>query len=152
MPKRELGFGKVVRAGQRVSEANLDMLRGPRATGASQGVGEGGSERGVGSRTCARPRKGEQCGWERAVSRLWVCAPSTLQVTFTPVLFFKMEGTLGLDFNCYPYTPGRVCDPVLFGKPMLLSFPFMCNYGWIISCALLRFSFLPLGLRRRRHI
>lgn len=80
-----------------------------------------------------------------------MCAPCSLQVTFTPVLFFKMEGSLGLALNCYPCTPGRICDPVLFGKPVLPSFPFMCNYGWIIS-ALLRFSFLPLGLRRRRHI
>lgn len=89
-----------------------------------------------------------------------MCEPSSRQVTFTPVLFFKMEGFRGLALNCSPgpppppphSPPRRVWDPVLFGKPMLPSFPFMCNYGWIISVLLLRFSFLPLGLRRRRHI
>lgn len=65
---------------------------------------------------CAALGWGGQGGPECAVSRLWVCAPSSLQVTFTPVLFFKMEGSLGLALNCSPCTPGRICDPVLFGK------------------------------------
>lgn len=77
-------------------------------------------------------QEGQQGGRECAVSRLWVCDPSSLQVIFTPVLFFKMEGFLGLALNC-SLPPRRVCDPVLLGKPMLPSFPFMCNYGWIIS-------------------
>lgn len=47
--------------------------------------------------------------------------------------FLQDGGIPGPGLNCYPSTPGRVCDPVLFGKPMLPSFPFMCNYGWIIS-------------------
>lgn len=38
MPERGLGSGQVVGTGQRVSKASLGILRGPRATGASQGV------------------------------------------------------------------------------------------------------------------
>lgn len=39
MLERGLGSGQVVGTGQRVSEASLGILRGPGATGASEGVG-----------------------------------------------------------------------------------------------------------------
>lgn len=97
-------------------------MEGPRAPGVSQGVGGGFGAEGREQDVCG-PGSGEPGGRERAVSRLWVCAPTRVQVTFTPVLFFKMEGSLGLDLNCSAGAPGRVGDPVLFGKPMLPSFP-----------------------------
>lgn len=96
--------------------ASLGISRGPRAAGASQGV-RGLQSEGLGAGRVRGPEWGGQQGArECAVSRLWVCAPSSLRVTFTPVLFFKMEGSLGLALNCSPRTPGRICDPVLFGK------------------------------------
>lgn len=55
VPERGLGSSQVVGTGQRVC-GQSNYLKGPKTTGASPGVR--GSERRVGSWTCAWPRRG----------------------------------------------------------------------------------------------
>ena len=72
---------------------------------------------------CVARGVGGQGGWECAVSRLWVCAPSRLQVTFTPVLFFKMEGFLGLALTAVLVPPGGFVTLSCLENPCCPLFP-----------------------------
>lgn len=118
-----------------------EYAEGPGTTGASQGCGV--RSEGVEAVRVCGPGGGAR--WPGACcSSLWVCAPSSL-VTFTPVLFFKMEGSLGLDPPI-----GFVTLSCLDTRAALFSLYVGLRLDHL--CALLRFSFLPLGLRRRRHI
>ena len=81
MLERGLGSGQVVGTGQRVSEASLGILRGPGATGASEGV-RGVQGEGLGAGRVRGPGGGG-ARWLGVVYQAlslrlgWCCVPGT---------------------------------------------------------------------------